>query len=54
MTSDATSDPFEIGRAEGQEDGETQPLTEEQQRHVRTMLRQAEPDTAPAPRRKAS
>lgn len=54
MTTADPSDPFEMGLREGQEDGERQPLTEEQQRHVRTMLRQAEVDTPPAPRRKAS
>lgn len=53
-TPDAPPDPFEMGRLEGLEDGAANPLTEEQQRHVRTMLRQAEAETPPATRRKAS
>lgn len=47
MTTDPL-DPFEIGRELGREDGVKQPLTEEQERHVRTMLRQAETATPPA------
>lgn len=54
MTTPDLSDPFEIGRTEGQENGATQPLTEDQQRHVRTMLRQANETAPPEPRRKAS
>lgn len=41
-------DPFEIGRREGIESAEQEPLTEAQQRKVRTMLRQAETETPAA------
>lgn len=54
MTAPDPSDEFEMGRAEGHEDGATQPLTEDQARHVRTMLRQADETAPPEPRRKAS
>lgn len=54
MTTPDISDPFETGRTEGHESGATQPLTEDQARHVRTMLRQADETAPPEPRRKAS
>lgn len=41
-------DPFELGRREGIESGALEPLTEAQERKVRTMLRQAETETPPA------
>ena len=41
-------DPFELGRLEGIESGVQEPLTEAQERRVRTMLRQAETETPPA------
>lgn len=46
-TADAIN-PFEIGRREGIESAEQEPLTEAQQRKVRTMLRQAETETPAA------
>jgi len=52
-TADA-SDVFEAGRAKGLEDGAAEPLTEDQERNVRVLLRQAEVATPPASRRKAS
>lgn len=45
---EAPTDPFEIGRREGAESGTQEPLTETQLRKVRTVLRQAEPETSPA------
>lgn len=42
-------DPFELGRLEGAESGSQQPLTEEQERKVRTLLRHAtDAETPPA------
>jgi hypothetical protein len=41
-------DPFELGRREGAESGAQEPLTEAQQRTVRTMLRLADTQTPPA------
>lgn len=54
---DATAPPsevFEAGRRQGQQDGTELPLTEEQEQHVRVLLRQADVNTPPATRRKAS
>lgn len=40
--------PFEAGRRAGRESATTQPMTDIQARHVRTMLRQAETQPAKA------
>ena len=50
MTAEAAEPlaPFELGRREGAESGTQEPLTEAQQRKVRTMLRLAEQQTPPA------
>lgn len=53
MTVSDSSEPFEMGRERGQEDGAAEPLTETQERNVRVLLRQADADTQPT-RRKAS
>lgn len=47
MTAEAL-EPFEAGRELGHEAGVKQPLTEDQERRVRTILRQAETETPPA------
>jgi hypothetical protein len=54
MSQESPSDVFEAGRRQGQQDGAELPLTEEQERHVRVLLRQADVNTPPAARRKAS
>lgn len=41
-------DPFEAGLIAGRQSAAEQPLTEEQERHIRTLLRQAETQTPPA------
>lgn len=41
-------DPFELGRELGRESGAREPLTESQQRKVRTLLRHADLETPPA------
>lgn len=52
MIAEEPSDVFEAGRRQGQQDGTELPLTAEQERNVRVLLRQA--DTEQHPRRKAS
>jgi hypothetical protein len=44
----ATVDPYELGHRDGAESAAREPLTEEQQRKVRTMLRLADTETPPA------